>query len=161
MEQPELVILMGLQAAGKSSFHARRYAATHELVSRDLLPSNRRPAARQLELVAAALREGRSVLVDNTNPTPPDRAPFIALGRAAGARVIGYFFVTTVADSLRRNADRTGRARVPPVALYVTAKKLRPPSYDEGFDELFAVRIVEGDGGDAAAQAFEIAPWPR
>jgi predicted kinase len=155
---PELVILIGLQAAGKSTFHRTRFADTHLLVSRDV---DRGSAARQVKMVGAALAEGRSVVLDNTNPTPADRAPFIAAARAAGARVVGYFFVTTVADSLKRNAGREGRAQVPRVALFMTAKKMRAPSPDEGFDALYAVRIGPEDGSAGAPPAFEIAPWPR
>jgi predicted kinase len=39
----EVIILIGLQGAGKSTFHQRRFAATHAYVSRDRLRKNRRP----------------------------------------------------------------------------------------------------------------------
>ena len=39
----DLVILMGLQGAGKSSFYRAHFAATHTLVSKDRFPNNRRP----------------------------------------------------------------------------------------------------------------------
>src|SRR5207248_10271594 len=71
----ELVLLGGLQASGKSSFSRARVAGTHEHVSRDNFPNNRNPARRQAVLVEEALRAGRSVVVDNTNPTPEDRPP--------------------------------------------------------------------------------------
>ncbi|MFL5275653.1 MAG: ATP-binding protein, partial [Myxococcales bacterium] len=48
-----------------------------------------------------------------------------------------------VADCLRRNAVREGKARVPPVAIYVAAKKLVPPSREEGFDEVLEARILD------------------
>jgi hypothetical protein len=92
-----------------------------------------------LQMIAAALREGKSVVVDNTNPTPAVRAPLIALGRAAGARVVGYLFETVVKEAVARNRAREGRARVPDVAIYVTSKKLVPPSLEEGFDEVHVI----------------------
>ena len=39
----ELVIFVGLQASGKSTFFRERFATTHELVSKDLLRNNKNP----------------------------------------------------------------------------------------------------------------------
>jgi predicted kinase len=64
----ELVILVGLQASGKSTFFREQFAATHEHVSKDLLRNNRTRNRRQRELIEAALWAGRPVVVDNTNP---------------------------------------------------------------------------------------------
>ena len=36
--QPELVIFVGLQASGKSTWYRSHYAVTHEHVSKDLYP---------------------------------------------------------------------------------------------------------------------------
>jgi len=47
----ELVILVGLQASGKSTFYRRHLSGTHVLVSKDLLRNNRRPARRQVQLI--------------------------------------------------------------------------------------------------------------
>lgn len=70
----ELVIFSGLQAAGKTTFFRERFAATHEHVSKDAWPNARKREARQRRLVEAHLRAGRSVVVDNTNPTAPTSA---------------------------------------------------------------------------------------
>ena len=43
-------------------------------------------------------------------------------------------------ECLARNARREGKARVPDVAIFATAKMLVPPSREEGFDELYRVR---------------------
>jgi predicted kinase len=141
----ELVILVGLQGAGKSSFYRSRFAGTHQHISMDLLRNNRRPARRQLQLLEEALQAGHSVVIDNTNPTPLDRAPLIALGRAYGAQVVGYSLEAPLKDCLQRNRQREGKARVPDVALYATVKKLQPPGLEEGFDRLFRVRLEEGE----------------
>src|SRR5205823_4456709 len=129
-ERPaELVVLVGLQASGKSTFCRERFAATHVHVSKDELRNVRQREARQRELVQAALTAGRSVVVDNTNATRADRASLIALARAFGARVVGYHFTSRVPESLARNRGREGRARVPDVAIFVTAKRWEPPAY--------------------------------
>jgi predicted kinase len=141
----ELVILIGLQGSGKSTFYRTRFAGTHAWVSKDRLRNNRNPARRQRQLIEEALAAGRSVVVDNTNATAEERAGLIALGRSFGATVTGYAFESRLVDCLERNRRRTGKERVPDVALFVTQKKLRPPTPDEGFDRLFFVRLV-GDG---------------
>lgn len=141
----DLVVFVGLQASGKSAFFRERFAATHEHVSNDLFPNSRNRNRRQARLIEVALGVGRAVVVDNTNPAPEDRRPLIELGRAFGARIAGYHFDATVRGCIGRNAGRTGKARVPEVAIYATAAKLVPPSYAEGFDALFTVRIA-GDG---------------
>jgi predicted kinase len=137
----ELVILVGLQASGKSTFFRERFAATHEHVSKDLFRNNRNRNRRQRELVEAALGAGCPVVVDNTNPTVKERRLLIELGRQFGARIAGYFFESGVRECLARNARREGKARVPDVAIYATAKRLVHPSRVEGFDEILCVRL--------------------
>jgi predicted kinase len=139
----ELVVFVGLQTSGKSAFFRERFAATHEHVSKDLFRNNKDPNRRQAQLIEAALRAGSSVVVDNTNPTVEDRRALIELGRRFGARIVGHYFDSTVRQCTERNRLRAGKARVPDVAIYATAKKLVPPSYSEGFDRLFRVRLID------------------
>jgi predicted kinase len=138
----ELVIFVGLQGAGKTSFYRERFAATHVHVSKDLFPSPRDRSARQRREIEAALGAGRSVVVDNTNPTPADRAPLVEHARMHGARVVCYWFEAAPAECLARNATRAGRARVPPAAIFATHGRLVAPTLDEGFDALYHVRVA-------------------
>lgn len=149
-----VVLFVGLQASGKSTFFHTRFADTHEHISKDLFRNNKNRNRRQAQLIEAALQAGNSVVVDNTNPSVEERQPLIRLGREYGAKIIGYHFESPVRESLVRNQQRTGKDRVPDVAVYATAKKLVPPSYSEGFDELYNVRIV----GDFE---FEVLACPR
>lgn len=148
----DLVLFIGLQGSGKSSFYRERFAATHVHVSKDLWPNARKREARQRRLVSEALAQGRSVVVDNTNPLTEDRSPLIAMGRERGARVVGYAFESDVEACLARNASRVGRARVTDKAIHITWRKLRWPSYAEGFDALFHVRLGP-EGG------FHVSEW--
>jgi len=137
----ELVVFVGLQASGKSTFFRERFAETHQHVSKDLFPHNRNKNRRQVHLLRAALCAGRCVVVDNTNPTLEDRRALIRLGGQYAARIVGYYFDASVRECLRRNEMREGKARVPDVAIYATAKMLVAPSMEEGFDELLRVRL--------------------
>ena len=142
----ELIVFAGIQAAGKSTYYREHFASTHELVSKDLMKSVRDRDARQQQMIGQALDAGKSVVVDNTNPTPLVRAPLIAAGRRHGARVIGYFFQVPVKLAVQRNRAREGKARVPDVAIYTTSRKFVPPTLEEGFDE---IRIVAAPQPDA------------
>ena len=146
------MILIGLPASGKSTFFRERFAATHDHVSKDLFRNNRQPQRRQDQLIAESLASGRSVVVDNTNPSEAVRAPVIALARKHGAEVVGYFFATEAGDALRRNRARQGRERVPDVAIFTARKRLEPPTLAEGFDRVFSVRMNE------AEHTFEVTP---
>jgi predicted kinase len=147
-ERMELVVFVGLQGSGKSGFYSSRYAGTHLHVSKDLYPHHtQRKSERQLRDVEQALATSRSVVVDNTNPRRADRAPLIELGRRHGAHVVAVHFLASVGEALRRNATREGRARVPNVAIFTTARRLEPPNREEGFDEVLRVRL--GDEGFA------------
>jgi len=141
---PELIIFVGLQASGKSTFYRTYFAETHMLISKDCFRNHRHPGRRQDQLLQAALESGHSIVVDNTNPTVEERAALVQKGCLYGATIVGYFFHSQIQDCLIRNQQRLGKARVPEVAIYATRKKLLPPSYAEGFDQLFDVGMKSG-----------------
>ena len=149
----DCVILIGLPAAGKSTFYRERFAGTHDHISKDLLRNNRKPDRRQEQLLQESLAGGRSLVIDNTHASVATRAPLIRAARAYGARVIGYYFPTEAGAALRRNRAREGRERVPDVAIFAVRKRLQPPTRDEGFDELFEVKLLEDQ------RRFEVIPW--
>lgn len=148
----ELIMMIGLQASGKSTFVRSRFGATYQYVSKDLLSGKRNPARRQQQLIEAALQQGISVVVDNTNPTIEVRRELINLGHLYAAETIGYYFAVQVEQCLKRNSAREGKARVPDVAIFATLKRLTRPSYAEGFTKLFYV-YNRGD------QNFEVYDW--
>lgn len=131
----EVVLLIGLQGCGKTTFYRERLAATHALVSKDAMSrSARRKEDRQRRELAALLAEGHDVCVDNTQPSAAERAGVIAVARAHGARVIGHWWPPDLALSRRRNAARP--APVPEVGLRAAAARWEEPDPAEGFDVL-------------------------
>jgi predicted kinase len=146
----EMIIFIGLQGSGKSTFYQAHFTQTHVLVSKDLFPNNKNPARRQRQLVVEALQAGKPVVIDNTNANRESRAELIEIGREYGATIIGYFFEVRLKESLARNKLRTGKARVPNVAIFATLKRLVPPAYEEGFDQLYCVQSQDDHRFDVA-----------
>ena len=148
----ELIMMIGLQASGKSTFARSRFGATYEYVSKDLLRNTSNPARRQQQLIETAFQQGRSVVVDNTHSTREVRRELVALGRLFAAEIIGYSFAVQVEQCLERNRAREGKARVPDVAIFATLKKLACPSYAEGFTRLYSVCNRGNEG-------FDVSDW--
>jgi predicted kinase len=138
----EAVIFVGVQGAGKTTFYRQQFFETHVRINLDMLKTRER----ERTLLTACLTSKQPFVIDNTNPLSADRERYIGVARAAGFRVVGYFFETTLRDAIRRNNERIGKSKIPPGAIGSTLKKLQEPKLDEGFDELHRVRVREGGG---------------
>ena len=136
----EAIIFTGLQASGKSSFYKERFFDTHLRINLDMLRTRNREGL----LLQACLEMKQPFVVDNTNPTAADRARYVGPARLARFRVVAYYFQPDVQGSRARNDLRTGKARVPVGAIYGTAGRLQPPSWEEGFHAIYDVWLVDG-----------------
>lgn len=92
-------------------------------------------------LLNACLDARQSFVLDNTNVTREVRAQFIAQSKAAGFRVVGYYFRSDIASALSWNSERVNAARIPDRGVLGTYKKLEIPQRNEGFDALYYVQI--------------------
>jgi predicted kinase len=144
----EAVIFTGLPGAGKSTFYRERFFTTHVRLNLDMLQTRHR----ERRLLQACLDTRQPFVVDNTNPARADRQVYLEAAKQAGFRVVGYYFQSKVEDCQRRNAQRPEGQRIPPAGIFGAAGRLQIPSRDEGFDELFYVRI---DG----ANQFVVEEW--
>jgi predicted kinase len=138
----EAIVLCGLQGSGKTTLYRERWRRSHVLVSMDELDTRAREAA----LVDECLAEGRSFVVDNTNPTVADRRRYVAPARQAGFRVIGYLVDAAPYEALGRNAGRGGAGRIPDRGVIGTARRFIRPAPEEGFDELWHATASPGGG---------------
>jgi hypothetical protein len=60
-------------------------------------------------------------------------------------------FETDLNSAILRNNERTGKERIPIPGIRGTFKKLQPPLYDEGFDQIYIVKTLNG-GFDVSLQ---------
>ena len=144
----EAIILMGVQASGKSTFYHRNYANTHIRVNLDMLRTRRR----EEQLIRFCLDTGMPFVVDNTNVTREERTRYFDRLNGTGYSVAGYYFQSEVQACKARNAARNKDQRVPITGLLGTHGRLELPSMAEGFDALYYVRLVEQGG-------FSIEAW--
>jgi len=129
------VIFMGLQGSGKSYYYNLHFKGKYEHINLDTLHTRNKESL----MLKECTDRGACIVIDNTNPTRADRARYIPLLKDTGYRVIGYFFESKIKDCIRRNEERSGKARVPNIAIAATSNKLEMPSYSEGFDELYFI----------------------
>jgi len=133
-----MVIFVGAQGSGKSTFFKERFFDTHVRINLDML----RTRARERRLVEACIAAKQRFVVDNTNPTRADRERYVPKARAAGFRAVAYWFDVGLDECRERNAAREGQKAVPPVAVARTHASIEPPSLDEGFDETRHVTLA-------------------
>lgn len=148
----EAVVLCGIQASGKSTFCRERFFSTHIRLNMDMLKTRHRE-----EILLRACIDGKQpFVVDNTNPSRAERERYIAPAKAAGFRVVGFYFESRVSDALVRNSSRPEVQRVPEVGIKGTSARLELPAPSEGFDALFYVRLAPGSGFDVQEWRDEV-----
>lgn len=147
MDEKTVIIFIGIQASGKSSFYREKFSGEYIHVNMDTL----RKRKREEELVEALISEGKSFVVDNTNPTREDRLRYIPKAKEVGYKVVGYYFQSVLKDCVRRNKERG--TEIPSKGIAHTSNIMELPEYGEGFDELWYVSMDEKNG------TFIVSDW--
>jgi predicted kinase len=137
---PKAIIFIGLQASGKSTYYHQILQNDYVHINLDSLHTRNKERL----LIEECFTAGYSFVVDNTNPTAADRERYISAARQYGYEVEGYFFQSVIAACVERNHLRSGKACVPDKAIAATSNRMELPSYQEGFDKLYFVRIAQG-----------------
>lgn len=89
----EMILLIGVQASGKSTFCQRYFSDTHIRLNLDMLKTRHREKI----LFDAMLLAKQPFVIDNTNPSRIERARYLQPAVRAGFKTVGYYFRSSVA----------------------------------------------------------------
>jgi predicted kinase len=135
----EIIVFIGIPASGKSTFYRQNFFTTHMRINLDMLRTRKREDI----FIEACLKARQPFVIDNTNTTEGERKKYVDIAKQAGIPVIGYYFETTLQDAIKRNQGRTGKGRIPTAAIAAANKRLVAPTYEEGFDMLYIVKVAD------------------
>ena len=158
-DEPEVVVVMGIQGAGKSSLVERYVSSGYARLNRDLLGGD---LAGLIPRLDELLRTGQCrVVLDNTYATRASRYFVIRKAHAHGVPVRCIFLATPVdeayANVVLRILERYGRLLgpddlkelgkedpnlPPPAAMARWAASFEPPDVNEGFSVVLPVPFV-------------------
>ena len=155
-----VVLAIGLPGSGKSTWFRRRGVTP---LSTDMIRTLLFDDANQQkfqDLVFSTLRgmlRARLIArmpmnyVDATNLNPHERRSWIKMSRDFGYEVQAVYFDVPLAVCMERNRRRD--RVVAEDAMDRLAKKLRPPTFEEGFSKITVVRVKNADSrGESPAQ---------
>ena len=156
-KEQEVILFIGFPASGKSTF-AKTYLIPHGYVhvNRDTLGT----PAKCLKLTKESLAEGKSVVVDNTNPSVSARAPYLKAAEAAGVPVRCFHFQTSLElaqhmNNFREVFSEGTQRHVPMVGYNMFKKHFQAPDEDEGFTEIRPIEFKRFHPSDDHQQQFE------
>ncbi len=135
----ELVIMVGYPASGKSTLSQTIFKPNgYEIVESDVLKT----VPKMKSVITKALKDGKSVVVDATNPTRERRKEFADIARSVdkNIKIHCIHVATSMEESVERNNTRPKEKGVPKIAYYTYRKRFEQPDKEaEGFDILDVV----------------------
>uniref|UniRef100_A0A674PN95 Polynucleotide kinase 3'-phosphatase n=1 Tax=Takifugu rubripes TaxID=31033 RepID=A0A674PN95_TAKRU len=143
--QTEVIVAVGFPASGKSTFfHTHIIPKGYVYVNRDTLGSWQSCVS----ACQRALKDGRSVAVDNTNPDPESRRRYVDVAKAAGVPCRCFQFSASLEQAKHNNRFRemvpsdAKHAKVNDIIFHSYKKHFVAPALSEGFSEILQIHFV-------------------
>jgi len=143
----EIILLVGSPASGKSSFAKESFVSKgYVWINRDTLKTKEKC----MKATKEALDKGKSVIVDNTNPTKENRSFYINEAQKRSLPIHCYHLVTAKSicrhlNMFRENITGGAHAHVPKIAFAVYNKNFEPITEEEGFNSITQVKFSVED----------------
>ncbi|CAK93378.1 unnamed protein product (macronuclear) [Paramecium tetraurelia] len=145
-DKPEMIIMIGAPGSGKSTF-VHNHLNDYTRVNRDSLKTKEKC----LKVAEQAIKEKKYLVIDNTNPTPDDRAAFIKLAQDNKYPVRGFFLEVSKDLCLHNDTQRDTNnfrehfsKKVGKMPINMIFSKVTPPTKDEGFSEVLTINFIAG-----------------
>ncbi|XP_058806617.1 uncharacterized protein F21D5.5 isoform X2 [Phymastichus coffea] len=154
-DEQELILMVGCPGSGKSHF-AKTHLRNYCYVNRDTLGNWQKCVSKTDE----ALSQGKSVVVDNTNPDKTTRQRYIEIAKKRGVPV-RCFAMALDKEHVRHNnmfrilTDPTHQA-ISDMIINSYIKNFKPPSEDEGFSEIVKIKFVPFFKSDEDRRLYEM-----
>lgn len=156
-EHQEIILLVGPPSSGKSTLSSR-YFSNYTQVNMDTLKTK----AKCIKAAKEAIKLGKSVIIDNTNPSKKSRADYISLVKNMQNNNTNQLKITGHSDiaqnikircvvldvskelalhlnMLRVKMSQGKRKKNPTVAYSVYYKNFETPTLEEGIDEIITL----------------------
>lgn len=154
----EVVVFVGCPASGKSSFYHQQMAKSHDSVNRDQLGTWQKC----VNACEAAVRRGRSVVIDNTNPDVESRKRYLDIAKKLGVPSRCFVFTTSHSHAMHNNKFRELTNKdpkykpVPELAFNMFKSRFVEPTLAEGFTEIVKVQFVPHFSSEADRKLYSM-----
>lgn len=135
----EIVVMVGYPGSGKSYFTVQELEGKggYTRVNRDTLKTKEKC----VKVADEALGNGKSVVIDNTNPDVDSRADYLFLAKKHKVPARCFVMQTTFDEAMHNNMFREvitngENAHVPTMVYHMFKKKFVEPTVQEGFSEV-------------------------
>lgn len=140
-----LVVMVGSPASGKSYYAQELEAKGFLRINKDTMKTDKVVE----KAFTAGIKEGQSIVIDNTNPTKEARAKWIAVAKKASYHITIVWMnfpisVVEYLDNYRIAKYKNQDYHVPLVAMRVYYKKLEEPTQQE-CDTLLEIKTINAD----------------
>ena len=142
----EMIIMLGRPASGKSELALKLLSTegfkNYVYVNQDICKTK----VKCLNKAKDAIKGGKSLIIDNTNPDKNARKDYIKIAREMGQDVYISVYLMDVPEILCKHLNNyrveksKGKIkRIPIIAYRVYNKKYQEPSLDEGIDQIIKI----------------------
>lgn len=133
----EIIVLVGYPGSGKSSFSEKQFSNDNKYTI--LHGDELKTTAKIIKFAKKELSNGKSIVIDATNPSKDKRKIYIDLALEYNIPIRCIYINTSFDESLYRNNNR--EIIVPKIVYYVYRKKFQEPLIDEGFNQVYVISV--------------------
>jgi bifunctional polynucleotide phosphatase/kinase len=145
-DEQEVILFCGSPGAGKSSLW-QAHLPDYIRVNNDTLKTKEKC----MKVCRQALDDGKSCVIDNTNPDKDTRARYTSIAKEKGVPIRCFFFDIEKPVSMHNNKQRKTNPhrkhlskKVGDVIIHTWYKKLQKPTKAEGFSEVKTIKFTPG-----------------